>query len=177
MPGCDRLPPSKELIGAVSGDLDWIVMKCLEKDRSRRYETANGLAMEVVRYMSSEPIIARSPGNLYRLQKLFRKHQVVFSAVIGVVIALLAGAIISIVMARRAIAAEEAPCAPQIIVATTSTAGANHTPRLSMSKASSRSTSGAGGTGALRSAAFTLQADRAWGREARAAGGPSSRST
>ena len=64
----------------VRGDLDWIVMKCLEKDRQRRYETANGLAADVERHLSSEPIVARAPGNLYRFQKLVRRHKLAFGA-------------------------------------------------------------------------------------------------
>ena len=56
----------------VRGDLDWIVMKALEKDRTRRYETANGLARDVERYRADEPVLARPPSNLYRFQKLVR---------------------------------------------------------------------------------------------------------
>src|SRR5262245_3037331 len=55
------------LIRAVRGDLDWIVMKALEKDRTRRYETANGLALDVKRFLSNEPVSARPPSKLYRL--------------------------------------------------------------------------------------------------------------
>ena len=62
------------------GDLDWIVMKCLEKDRQRRYETANGLAADVERHLTSEPVVARAPGNLYRFQKLVRRHSLAFVA-------------------------------------------------------------------------------------------------
>jgi len=57
-----------ELAGAVRGDLDWIVMKCLEKDRARRYETANGLAMDIQRHLNSDPVSARPPSGLYLLQ-------------------------------------------------------------------------------------------------------------
>ena len=58
-----------------SGDLDWIVMKCLEKDRTRRYETANGLAMDLQRHLSNEPVIARPPSAVYRLQKVRATQQ------------------------------------------------------------------------------------------------------
>ncbi len=75
----------------VRGDLDWIVMKCLEKDRRRRYETANGLATDVTRHLDSEPVEARSPTNLYRFQKMLRRHQVVFAASGSIAIALLLG--------------------------------------------------------------------------------------
>src|SRR5208337_1236431 len=50
-------------------DLDWIVMKCLEKDRARRYETANGLAADLKRHLNNEPVVARPPSTVYRLQK------------------------------------------------------------------------------------------------------------
>ena len=77
-----------KLDALVRGDLDWIVMKTLEKDRARRYETANALARDVQRYVDNEPIEARPPSTLYRLQKLVRRHQrlvvsfVLFSAVL-----------------------------------------------------------------------------------------------
>jgi serine/threonine protein kinase len=69
-------PP--KLILSMKGDLDWIVMKALEKDRQRRYETANGLAMDIQRYLSNEPVVARPPSRFYRLQKLVRRNKVVF---------------------------------------------------------------------------------------------------
>ena len=56
-----RLLPMKELVRLVQGDLDWIVMKCLEKDRTRRYETANGLALDLERHLKHEPVAARPP--------------------------------------------------------------------------------------------------------------------
>jgi len=59
-------PP--KLISMLTGDLDWIVMKTLEKDRSRRYETVDGLLMDVQRYLSNEPVRARPPSQLYRLR-------------------------------------------------------------------------------------------------------------
>ena len=70
-------PP--QLIHLVRGDLDWIVMKCLEKDRARRYETANGLADDVMRHLEDEPVLARPPGRVYRLQKLVRRNKLVFA--------------------------------------------------------------------------------------------------
>jgi len=82
-------PP--KLISQLRGDLDWIVMKALEKDRKRRYETANGLAMDIQRYLSNEPVVARPPSRYYRLQKLMRRNKIVFIAGGAVVIALLIG--------------------------------------------------------------------------------------
>ena len=59
----------------VRGELDWIVMKCLEKDRTRRYETASGLARDVERYLHDEPVEACPPTAGYRLRKFARKHK------------------------------------------------------------------------------------------------------
>ncbi len=70
--------PAK-LTRLLHGDLDWIVMKALEKDRSRRYETANGLAMDVQRYMTDEPVLARPPSSLYRFKKMVRRHRLGFA--------------------------------------------------------------------------------------------------
>jgi serine/threonine protein kinase len=80
-----------QLISQIKGDLDWIVMKALEKDRKRRYETANGLAMDIQRYLASEPVMARPPTRRYRLQKLIRRNQVAFAAGAAVALALLVG--------------------------------------------------------------------------------------
>jgi serine/threonine protein kinase/tetratricopeptide (TPR) repeat protein len=82
-------PP--KLISLLRGDLDWIVMKALDKDRRRRYETANGLAMDIQRYLSSEPVLARPPSRLYRFQKLVRRNTVVFISGGAVVLALFIG--------------------------------------------------------------------------------------
>ncbi|MHC4520252.1 MAG: serine/threonine protein kinase, partial [Planctomycetota bacterium] len=72
---------SPRLISILRGDLDWIVMKCLEKDRTRRYETANGLALDVTRHLRNEPVIARPPTVVYQLQKAWRRNKVVYTAV------------------------------------------------------------------------------------------------
>jgi len=82
-------PP--KLISQLKGDLDWIVMKTLEKDRNRRYETANGLAMDIQRYLESEPVMARPPSRIYRLQKLVRRNKMVFVAAGAVALALMIG--------------------------------------------------------------------------------------
>src|SRR5713101_8032505 len=66
--------PAK-LTKLVRGELDWIVMKCLEKDRNRRYETANSLAMDVQRYLHDEPVLACPPSAGYRLRKFARKYR------------------------------------------------------------------------------------------------------
>jgi serine/threonine protein kinase/WD40 repeat protein len=67
--------PAK-LIPSLRGDLDWIVMKCLEKDRTRRYESANGLAMDVHRYLAGEAVVAAPPSTTYRIRKFVRRHRV-----------------------------------------------------------------------------------------------------
>jgi serine/threonine protein kinase len=82
-------PPKLKLL--LKGDLDWIVMKALEKDRNRRYQTANGLGMDVQRYLNNEPVVARSPSRLYRFQKLVRRNKVVFAAIGAVSLALIFG--------------------------------------------------------------------------------------
>jgi tetratricopeptide (TPR) repeat protein len=69
-----KLEPAK-LARLLRGDLDWIVMKCLEKERGRRYETANGLAMDVQRYLADEAVLASPPSARYRLRKFVRKHR------------------------------------------------------------------------------------------------------
>src|SRR5438309_4381557 len=62
------------------GELDWIVMKCLEKDRNRRYETANGVAADVQRYLADEPVQACPPSALYRFRKLARRNKPALAA-------------------------------------------------------------------------------------------------
>ena len=73
------------------GDLDWIVMKALEKDRRRRYETANGLAMDLQRHLGNEPVMARPPTRLYRFRKLVRRNRGVFIATGAVAVTLIFG--------------------------------------------------------------------------------------
>ena len=70
----------QELVNLIRGDLDWIVMKCLEKDRTRRYETANGLASDIQRHLRNEPVLARPPSAAYKFQKAFRRNKLVFVA-------------------------------------------------------------------------------------------------
>ena len=85
-----RTDPAR-LVALVRGDLDWIVVKALEKDRKRRYETANGLAMDLQRHLGNEPVIARPPSWIYRFHKLVRRNRVVFIAGAAVAAALVAG--------------------------------------------------------------------------------------
>ena len=99
-------PPSREGLAAVRGDLDWVVMKCLEKDRARRYATANGLAADIRRHLDHEPVIARSPTGFYRLQKLVRRHRLAFSTAGITAAVLIAGSVVSTYEALRARHAE-----------------------------------------------------------------------
>jgi eukaryotic-like serine/threonine-protein kinase len=87
-----RRTEPKRLGSAVSGELDWIVMKALEKDRQRRYETASGLAADVQRHLSGEAITAAPPSSMYQLSKLLRKHRPVVLAGSAIFVALLIGA-------------------------------------------------------------------------------------
>src|SRR5690242_1828838 len=70
-----RSTEAPKLIRLLKGDLDWIVMKCLEKDRSRRYETANGLASDLKRYLNNEPVTAGPPGAIYALKKFVVRNK------------------------------------------------------------------------------------------------------
>jgi serine/threonine protein kinase/WD40 repeat protein len=100
-----RKSESLKLIHLVRGDLDWIVMRCLEKDRARRYETANGLATDIQRHLNNETVVARPPSAGYRFQKLVRRNKLVFAAATVVTIALILGLAISswqMIAARRA---------------------------------------------------------------------------
>ena len=88
-----RQTEPKKLSTLVRGELDWIVMKALEKDRSRRYETANGLAHDVENYLHDEPVLACPPSAVYRLRKFARRNKGPVAAVSLVLLALVAGII------------------------------------------------------------------------------------
>ena len=96
-------PP--KLLHVVRGDLDWIAMKCLEKDRARRYQTASELATDIRRHLDNDVIVARPPDWKYRLWKLIQRNRLAFGAA-GVVLALALGAAISTWQAVRATRAE-----------------------------------------------------------------------
>jgi formylglycine-generating enzyme required for sulfatase activity/tRNA A-37 threonylcarbamoyl transferase component Bud32 len=88
------------------GDLDWIVMKCLEKDRTRRYETANGLAEDVRRHLTDEPVTAGPPSARYRFRKFLKRHRASVVAATIVAFALGLGAAGTIAGVLRAQTAE-----------------------------------------------------------------------
>jgi len=80
---------SPKLISSLRGDLDWIVMKCLEKDRTRRYETANALATDIKRHLEHQPVVARPPNTMYRLQKAWHRNKTAYCAGAAVFVALI----------------------------------------------------------------------------------------
>jgi hypothetical protein len=90
-----RATEAPKLMSLLKGDLDWIVMRCLEKDRTRRYETANGLAMDIRRHLNQEPVVARPASVAYRFQKAFRRNKLAFTAAAVVVVSLVAGLAVS----------------------------------------------------------------------------------
>ena len=97
-----RSVESAKLAKLVRGDLDWIVMKCLEKDRVRRYDTANGLANDITRHLKNEPIVARPPSKLYEFQKTVRRHKLGFAAAGSIMAALTTGIVMTAWEAAKA---------------------------------------------------------------------------
>ncbi|MEO5961537.1 MAG: tetratricopeptide repeat protein, partial [Opitutaceae bacterium] len=86
---------SPKLVHLLNGDLDWIAMRCLEKDRTRRYETAGGLARDIERYLASEPVMARPPSAVYLFARFVRRHRFGVTAAGAVALALIAGVAVS----------------------------------------------------------------------------------
>jgi serine/threonine protein kinase/tetratricopeptide (TPR) repeat protein len=116
-----RLAQSKDTLATISaqrqtepakltkllrGELDWIVMKALEKDRNRRYDTANAFAMDVQRYLADEPVLACPPSTGYRLRKFVRRNKWGLTTAVLVCAALVAGTAVSLWQAVRAVQAE-----------------------------------------------------------------------
>ncbi len=100
--------PNRELISAVRGDLDWIVMKCLEKDRARRYETANGLAADIQRHLAHELIEARPVSVMGRFWRWRRRRPAVAALSAGVLLLLIGVAVVSMWAAWRVTSARRA---------------------------------------------------------------------
>lgn len=84
------------LVHLLRGDLDWIVMKCLEKDRTRRYETASSLALDLTRFLNNEPVLARPPSATYRFHKFARRHRGAVAAALAIALALLLGLLLAL---------------------------------------------------------------------------------
>jgi WD40 repeat protein/serine/threonine protein kinase len=101
-----RMTEPARLLKQVRGEIDWIVMKCLEKDRSRRYETANGLSRDVQRYLADEPVEACPPSATYRFGKFARKYKKALATAAAFVGLLVAGIVASTSLAVWATSAE-----------------------------------------------------------------------
>ncbi len=118
-----RQSEPRRLVNELRGDLDWITMRALEKDRTRRYPTANALAADVERHMRDEPVAAGPPSRAYRARKLVRRHRAAFLAAGAVALALLAGvvgttwALVRAVRAERVAAAEATEARRQAAIA------------------------------------------------------------
>jgi eukaryotic-like serine/threonine-protein kinase len=91
----------KQLANLLHGDLDWIVMKAMEKDRARRYGTPSELAADITRYLSQEPVVARPASGSYRLQKYVRRHRMGVSVAASLVVLLAGFASMQAVQVRR----------------------------------------------------------------------------
>ena len=102
----NRQTDARMLSRSLRGELDWIVMKALEKDRGRRYETASGLARDVERYMAGDPVEASPPSGWYRMRKFAGRNRAVLTATVLVALTLIAGATVSIWQAAIAYRAQ-----------------------------------------------------------------------
>ena len=87
---CEPALPST-VVPALRGDLDWIVIKAMEKDRGRRYQTANSLAMDIRRFLANEPVLARRPSRVYLMTKFFQRNRVACISGIAVALSLVGG--------------------------------------------------------------------------------------
>jgi serine/threonine protein kinase/tetratricopeptide (TPR) repeat protein len=110
----NRAADARALGRALSGDLDWITMKAMEKDRVRRYETPHALALDIGRHLHDEPVLAGPPSGMYRARKLFRRHRVPVLAAGAVVVALIAGVIGTSWALWRAVQAERRAAAEAV---------------------------------------------------------------
>ncbi|MFT5522213.1 MAG: serine/threonine protein kinase [Pirellulaceae bacterium] len=102
-----RSVDSRRLHQTVTGELDWIVMKALEKDRNRRYETASSLAADIERYLNDEPVQAFPPSNVYQFRKFARRNSVLLGTGAMVAAALMIGVGLASLQAIRAVKAEK----------------------------------------------------------------------
>ena len=96
-----RQTEPKQLVSTLRGDLDWIALKALEKDRARRYGTPSELAADIVRYLKNEPVVARPASTAYRLQKYVRRHRVAVTAAAILVLLLVAFGVTELIQVRR----------------------------------------------------------------------------
>lgn len=103
-----RATTAVELRKAIAGDLDWITLRCLEKDRNRRYASAAALAEDLRRHREHEPVSAAAPSRLYFLRKSLRRHRVAYALGAAASLALAAATAVSLLLAHRARQAERA---------------------------------------------------------------------
>ena len=103
-----RATDPQRLRAAVHGELDWIVMKCLEKNRARRYESAGSLGSDIGHHMRGEAVLAAPPSRVYRLRKFVRRHRVGVGAGATVAAALIVGLGASLIGLRSAVRARDA---------------------------------------------------------------------
>src|SRR5262249_7874832 len=101
-----RSTDPRRISATLHGELDWIVMKSLEKDRGRRYESASAFATDVQRYLDDEPILAGPPSTMYKLHKFARKHRAVLATAVAIAASLILGTTASAWQAVRATTAE-----------------------------------------------------------------------
>lgn len=99
------IPPA--MVRALRGDLDWIVMRALEKDRTRRFASAGALAADINRMLCHEPVHSRPPSRWYRLGRTIRRHLAASVAVAGITVSIVAGLVVSLRQTARAVAAEQ----------------------------------------------------------------------
>jgi len=92
-----------KLLALLRGDLDWLVMKALEKERERRYETASALAADIERYLDGDAIEARPPSSAYRLRKFGSRHKGPVAAALAIAIVLVAGIVATSAVSIRAV--------------------------------------------------------------------------
>jgi serine/threonine protein kinase/Tfp pilus assembly protein PilF len=90
-----RRVDAPKLLRLLRGDLDWIVMKCLEKDRTRRYESASRFADDIECFLKNEPVSARPPSQLYRFQRMVRRNKVAFAASAAIALSIIAALVVS----------------------------------------------------------------------------------
>lgn len=103
----NRTMGERSLASELKGDLDWIVMKALEKDRRRRYETAADMARDVQRFLDQQPVVARPPSPWYRFTRFARRNRTMLASTVIVLVALVTGTIFSTWQAVRATIAQE----------------------------------------------------------------------
>ena len=96
-----RATEPAQLVSQLRGDLDWITMKALEKDRARRYGTPSELAADIQRYLKHEPVLARPASTLYRAKKYVRRHRITVAAVVVLVLLLAGFGVVQTIELRR----------------------------------------------------------------------------